>query len=112
MLALTLHQPTVLIITGVVMPFIVGLVTRYTASGFLKGIVNLVLSGLAALIVKGTVDNGDFVLDQALLVDWFLVFAPSLLMYLGVYGQVDINRRLAPTTGIGGVAGSHPGGED
>lgn len=99
---ITLHQPTVLIITGVLLPLVVGLVTKYSASKVVKGVVNVVVSGIAALIVKGTVDNGDFVLDQALIIDWATVFVISLATYLGVYGHADINAKLAPSKGIGG----------
>jgi ABC-type thiamin/hydroxymethylpyrimidine transport system permease subunit len=101
MLALTLHQPTVAIITGVLLPFVVGLVTKYSSSARLKAIVNVVCAGIAAFIVRGTVDNGDFVFDQAWLLEWVGTFLVSIATYLGVYGHWDINAKLAPTVGLG-----------
>lgn len=102
MLALTLHQPVVLVITGVLLPFVVGLVTKYSASQRLKAVVNLIAAGIAAFIVKGTVDNGDFVFDQAWVLDWAATFIVSIGTYLGIYGHWDINAKLAPSKGIGG----------
>lgn len=101
MLAITLSPNTVAIITGAVIPLLVALVTKWNASPLLKGFVNLVLTGIASLIIQATVPEGQAVITQDLLVTWFITFATSVATYFGVYRSAEVNQKLAPTVGIG-----------
>ena len=99
---ITLSPNTVAIITGALIPLLVALVTKWNASPALKGFVNLVLTGIAALIIQATVPEGQAVITQATLGTWFVTFATSVAAYFGGYRSVDINQKVAPNKGIGG----------
>ena len=94
-------SPVWSIITGVLLPFVVGLITKASASDRFQAIVGIVVAAVGAIVVRATTVDGAAVLDQALVLDVFLVYAPQLLMYLGVYRKFEINAKLAPTKGLG-----------
>lgn len=94
-------SPVWSIIVGVLLPFVVGLITKASANDRFQAIVGIVVAAVGAIVVRATTVDGAAVLDQALVLDVFMVYAPQLLMYLGVYKKFDINAKLAPNSGLG-----------
>lgn len=94
-------NPVWSIITGVLLPLVVGLITKASANDRFQAIVGIIVAAVGALVVRATTVDGSAVLDSALVLDIFLVYAPQLLVYLGVYKKFDLNQKLAPTKGVG-----------
>ena len=94
-------NPVWSIIVGVLLPLVVGLITKASANDRFQAIVGIIVAAVGAIVVRATTVDGGAVLDQALVLDVFLVYAPQLLTYLGVYKKFDINSKLAPNTGLG-----------
>lgn len=94
-------SPVWLIITGVLLPFVVGLITKASSDDRFQAIVGIVVAAVGALVVRATTVDGGAVIDSALVLDIFLVYAPQLLTYLGVYKKFEINQKLAPNSGLG-----------
>jgi len=98
---LTLSPLTVTLVVSLIIPIIVGLLTKAQASAWLKGLVNIFTAGVAALITANLDANGAAVLTQQTLTSWILATAVSTATYLGIYQAVDLNQKTAPTKGIG-----------
>lgn len=94
-------SPVWSIIVGVLLPFVVGLITKASASDRFQAVVGIVVAAVGAIVVRATTVDGAGVLDKALFLDVFLVYGPQLLMYLGVYKKFEINSKLAPNSGLG-----------
>lgn len=89
------------VITGLIMPFVMALVTKYWASSALKGAVGIVLAAVAAIIERATLADGSAVFTSGLLLDVLLVYVPQLGTYIGFWQHVNINAKIAPNVGIG-----------
>jgi len=89
------------IITGVIMPFVIGLITKASASPRFQAIVGIVLAAVAAVVERATIADGSAIISQGLLVDVLMVYAPQLLTYLGLWRNFALNQRLAPRFGLG-----------
>lgn len=99
-------SPTVWkIVVGLVLPFLIGFITKQSMSSFAKGIVGIVVAAVSALVIRWTTLDGSMVFDSAALQDIFMVYGVQLLTYLGVYSKVNagagINAHLAPGFGLG-----------
>jgi hypothetical protein len=88
-------------VTSLLIPFVVGLITKYKLHSFLKFIVNLVVSTAAGLINVGLTADGTAVISKAALVTAAYTVVTSTLMYLSIYKPLDLNASLAPDVGIG-----------
>lgn len=92
------------ILTGLVTPFVVGLLVKASRSAWFKGLVGIVVAAAAAIIERATLADGSGILESGTLVDTLMVYAPQLLTYLGVWQHIDggagINSKLAPNAGI------------
>lgn len=93
-------KPIWTMLTGLVLPFVVALITKASASSTFKGVIGIILAALAALIERATLTDGGAVFTSALLFDVLMVYGPQLLTYLGVWKQVDLNSKIAPTKGL------------
>lgn len=102
--AITLTPMHWTILTGLVTPFVVGLLTKASRSAWFKGLVGIIVATVAALIERATLADGSGVLTAGALVDTLMVYAPQLLTYLGVWQHLDngagLNSKLAPNAGI------------
>jgi hypothetical protein len=97
----TLDTTLVMIITAVVLPLLVGLVTKYNAHPAVKWIVTAFCAAAAALINTSITETGVAVISKESLVLACVTFLTTTLAYLGLYKPIDANARLAPTVGIG-----------
>jgi hypothetical protein len=88
-----------------VIPVLVGLVTKASASDRVKAVVTIVLAGVGTLIVQATADDGSAVISAVMAWDWLVTTALAVAAYLGilkpVVGNGDLNSKLAPSKGIG-----------
>ncbi len=88
------------VLLGLFIPVVVGLLTKYRASATVKGVVNIVLTGVAGLVTASTAGDTAVISWDALLYAG-IAWAISVASYLGIYQSVDINAKTAPNAGIG-----------
>ena len=93
------------VLLGTILPLVTALVTKYQAPNWVKAVVNMFLSAVAAVVVANTVDGGGAVLSDETLVMAGITFASSVVSYWGGWRTIDINARIAPNVGIGGSTG-------
>lgn len=89
------------IITGLILPFVIGIITKYAASKQIKSVVGIVLAAVAAIVERATLTDGSAVFSSGLFLDVGLIYVPSLATYWGLWRSFDINKNLAPNVGIG-----------
>lgn len=99
--SLTLTPVAWTIITGLITPFLIALLTKYAASSTLKGVVGIVTAAVAGIVERATLADGSALFTTGLLVDMLLIYAPQLLTYLGLWSHININAKIAPSAGIG-----------
>lgn len=97
---------TVQLAIGLIIPILVGLMTKYTLPGWVKGVIMLVLNAIQTLIVQATMADGSAVIDKTTFVAWVLAVVASVAAYTGVYKQVGLtsshpNGKLLPRVGLG-----------
>lgn len=92
---------TVSVLSGPVIPIIVGILTKVNAPALVKGSISLFLSAVAGLLAQNIVADGGAVLSQAAIFYAAIAFVTQLAMYLGIYKPLDLNAKTAPKLGIG-----------
>jgi hypothetical protein len=88
-------------IIGIVLPFLIALILKSTASDKVKGAVGIVVAAVSALVLRWQQLDGSLVMDQAALQDIFHVYGTQFLVYYNLYKRLDLNSKLAPNFGIG-----------
>jgi formate-dependent nitrite reductase membrane component NrfD len=94
-------SPVWTVLTGILLPIVVGLVTKASASNRFQAIVGIVVAAVGALVLRATTVDGAGVLDKALVLDIALVYIPQIASYLGVWKQFALNEKTAPNAGLG-----------
>ncbi len=91
----------VTMLSGLVIPVLVGLVTKSAARPPVKQVATILLSGVAALVASSTMIDGSavFSVETALLAG--MAWLMSVASYLGVYQPLDLNDRMLPGSGLG-----------
>lgn len=103
----TVPQMTWQLLTGVLAPIVVGLVTKAAASTPLKVVVNLVVAAVAGVIGTVTIIDGVAVLSTATVGNALTTLVVSIAMHyglwkpLGVTGSEPTMGVLAPQVGLG-----------
>lgn len=90
------------LLAAVVLPIVVGLVTKKVASPSVKSVALLVLSAANALVAQA-VDNAGL-LTEAALRTGLTSLVVSIAMYYGVFkptGVAEAAQNVAPNTGVG-----------
>jgi hypothetical protein len=103
---LNLDATAVSLIISLVIPVLTGLVTKVTLPGAAKGVLTLVLNGVAALVTTATLADGTAVLSGQTVVTWLIGLGVSVAMYLGVWKPAGVTSsapdgKLAPNAGLG-----------
>lgn len=98
---LVLSPLIVKVITGLLLPFVIGLVTKLAASSATKAMIGIVVAAVAATVERAITVDGSAVFDRALLIDAATLYGVQLLSYLGLWGHLNLNAKLAPRFGIG-----------
>lgn len=100
---ITLAPLVVTMLSGLVIPLIVGLVTKSGASAQLKQVVTILLAGIAALITSSTLADGSAVFSLETLLLAGMAWLVSITSYLGVYRPLNLNDHTLPDRGLGAV---------
>jgi hypothetical protein len=87
---ITLSALSVSLLLGLLIPVVTGLLTKYSTSSGLKGLVTLVLNATQALVVSATVADGTAVISKETFVTFCLSLAISIATYAGVYKPLNI----------------------
>lgn len=98
---LSITPPAWTIVTGLLMPLVIALVMKASASPLFKGVVGIVAAALAAIVERATLADGHHVISAGLALDVLMVYGPQLLSYLGLWSHANINAKIAPTKGLG-----------
>jgi hypothetical protein len=88
-------------IISLVLPIIVGVVTKASASVQLKQVVLIITTGVATLINTNLTDTGDAVLSWNTVAYWGIALIATIASYLGLYKPYDANDHLVPGAGLG-----------
>jgi len=89
-------------ILSLVLPLVIGLVTKYSASAQVKQIVLLIATGAATLLNANLTDSGYAVLSWNTVALWGISLVATIATYLGIYKPHEVNQKLAPEVGFGG----------
>lgn len=107
----TLSPITVQIIVSMLIPIVIGLLTKSTLPGSVKAVGLLIANSVAALIIAATVDGGGAVISQTTFFQWAIGLAIAVASYFGVYEPMRLTSKpdgvLAPNVGIGPVTHDH-----
>jgi hypothetical protein len=91
----------VTVLIGVVLPILVGLITKTSAPAKVKVIANMLLSAAAALITGALNEEGYALISTEMLAQAVILFVVSTASYLGIYKPLEVPERLAPDKGFG-----------
>lgn len=94
-------SPVWTILTGLLLPIVVGLITKASASNRFQAVVGIVVAAVGALVLRATTVDGAGVLDKALVLDVALVYIPQIASYLGIWKNFELNQKTAPKSGLG-----------
>lgn len=88
--AVQLSALTVSLIVALIVPLITGVVTRYSTSSGLKGLITLVLNAGQALVVNATMADGTALISRETFIAFTLSLAISIATYAGVYRPLGV----------------------
>jgi hypothetical protein len=93
---------TVALVVGVVIPLVVGALTKMRAPDGLKAVLNLGLSALTALLSTAVVDGGEFLLKEFLTL-LAMTWGTSIVSYYGLHKPTGLAGSVATATSGFGV---------
>jgi hypothetical protein len=100
-MTIDIDPTTLLIITAIVIPFAVGLLTKLGASARVKATVNLVCTAVAAFLANAVTEGGHALFSWAQLRDWALALVISVGTYHGLLKPFDVPSKLGANVGFG-----------
>lgn len=86
----SLNATLVTALVSLIIPVLVGLITKAKTSSTVKGALSLVLNAVNALIVTATVADGTAVLSKPAVLVWIVGTLTSLAAYLHIYKPAGI----------------------
>lgn len=90
------------LLTQAVLPVVIGLLLKSSASARVKAVVVAVSSLIAAIVAQRVLlPDGTAFLTVDLAFDAFVVWLGSQVWYNRLYSQFDLNDKLLPSKGIG-----------
>ena len=105
---ITIDAIFVTTVIGVLIPVLVGLLTKLKASSTLKAVLNIVLGAIQSLIVSSMIDGGGALISKNTFILWVLSLIVSVASYVGVYKPTGISSKLFPNSGLGSAPDSAP----
>lgn len=99
---ITLDVPTLTLLVGTVVPFLVALVSKEVASSRLKGVLNAALSAVGGALVV-LLDNGGTANLNELINAGVFTFITSVATYYGIWKPSGATAKVAEKTGKFGV---------
>lgn len=98
---MTLDATAVALVLGLILPFVVGLVTKVNASKAVKATVGIIVAGIGATIQHAVKDDGTAFISSQMLLNFAIVYGTQVLSYHGLWSNYSINEKVAPNKGIG-----------
>jgi len=92
-------------ILSLVLPLIVGIVTKVSAHTAVKQVALIVTTAVATLINANLTDAGYAILSWDTVSLWGISLVATIASYLGFYKPLDANDRLLPEFGLGASQG-------
>lgn len=98
-----LAPPIVMVILSIVIPLVVGIISKASLASGVKAVIMLVLNALNAFIVTAVVVDGSAVFTKTAFMNFVLGVVVSVATYFGVYKPVGLSSHgaLGPDVGIG-----------
>jgi hypothetical protein len=98
-----LAPPIVMVVISIIIPVVVGLISKASLPGAVKAAILLALNALNALIVTAITIDGSAVLTKEAFINFVFGVVVSVASYFGVYRPARITSHgvLGPTVGIG-----------
>lgn len=97
----TLDPTNLVIITSIIIPLLVGIITKNTASAQVKTVMNIVVTAVVTLIGNAMNESGAAVFSEEMLVNFILSLVISISTYYGVYKPIEIPAKTLPNKGVG-----------
>lgn len=99
-------------ITGILIPILVGIITKLHAPAAVKAIAHAFLAGIAGLIITATTLDGVAVISREALVTAFITWMVGVVAYFGFLVPTNISPKINVATanigiGIGPSAPDH-----
>lgn len=91
------------IISGTLIPFITGLITKKVASPAVKAVCTAILSVIAGIVSAAQANNGAIHLEQSV-TNIFVAFITAIGLYYGLYRPTTAAAKvqnIAPEVGVG-----------
>lgn len=98
---MTLSAQAVAVALGLVLPFVVGFLTKVNAPKSVKSTVGIIVAGVAATIQNAVSADGSAFISSEMLLNFALVYGAQVLSYVGLWSNYGINEKTAPNKGIG-----------
>lgn len=103
MTATTLEPQTVYILSALVLPLLVGLVTKAEAARKVRSVLLLTLASLSTLLTRATLDDGSAVLTQGLVWDVAVTWVVAVASYYGLWKPSGVSPAINDRTSEFGV---------
>lgn len=102
---LELSALSVQLLIGLVVPIVVGLITKLTTSSGLKALVMLVINAAQTLLVQATMADGTAIISKQTFIVWIFALIVSVASYAGVYKPLNLTSsteggKLSPNRGL------------
>jgi hypothetical protein len=104
--SLSLSAMLVSVLLSAVIPIVTGLITKSSLSGWVKGLITLVLNYVSAAVVQATIADGGAFFSRESLIMSLIGLSISVATYAGIYQPAnltssDADGKLLPRFGIG-----------
>lgn len=92
---------TLMVVTGIAIPFLVSALTKLHAPSKLKATINMVLLAISTFLANSVTDQGHAVFSLSSVKDWAMGLVVSIGVYYGVLKPFGGNEALWPDKGLG-----------
>lgn len=86
-------------VAAIVIPFVVGLLTKSSASSEVKAVTMLVITAISGLAYQ--VDQGGGILTRETASAWLVSLFVTVTSYYGVWKPLKVPNKLLPDKGVG-----------
>lgn len=81
---------------GALIPVIVAVLTHVNTSALTKGVLDIVLNAISALIVQSQLADGSAVFEKSAIIVWFVGLVGSLIGYYKIWKPAKVTSSLVP----------------
>lgn len=101
-----LDATVLMLVGGVVIPILVGVVTKLRAPSWLKAVLHALLSAVAGLVITATALDGVAVISREALVTAFITWITGVAAYFGFLTPTGISPAVNLHTANFGIGGT------